>query len=110
MREKRIEKPVVIVRKKAGAKRAPTGPNHAPPRATVPPPPVKPTLTPPSSPASLPAARSQPPAAPAPIGPDPTARARQARYDLLDVFHNRWPLAFPREYRQVRPLALGIHR
>ena len=37
-------------------------------------------------------------------------RERQARRDLLEVLCERWPRAFPRDYCQVRPLAIGIRQ
>jgi ProP effector len=33
----------------------------------------------------------------------------QARKDLLAVFRAHWPVAFPRDFRQLKPLALRIH-
>jgi sRNA-binding protein len=43
-------------------------------------------------------------------GPSNKEREKQARRELVETLRDRWPLAFPRDYRQVRPLALGIKR
>jgi hypothetical protein len=63
----------------------------------------------PSSPAEqepLPAVESAP--SPAPLSR--RQREAQARQALLAVFQSRWPVAFPRDFRQLKPLALGIHQ
>jgi ProQ/FINO family len=66
------------------------------------------------SPVSAPVPASAPPPTPAvetaPTGPSKKELEKQARRALLEVFRTRWPLAFPRDFRQVRPFALGIHK
>ncbi len=115
------EKPVVIVRKKTGKGSAPTGPTlpvslPAPKSAApapFPEPPVQsmplllahPQPPDPPDPPPLPAAPAT-----ADTGPSKREQEKQARRELLDTLRARWPQAFPRDYRQVRPLALGISR
>jgi sRNA-binding protein len=43
-------------------------------------------------------------------GPSKTQQEKQARRELLEVFCERWPQAFPRDFHQVKPLAIGIHK
>lgn len=43
-------------------------------------------------------------------GPNRRERERQASQQLLALFQERWPQVFPRDFRQVKPLAIGIHR
>jgi len=107
------EKPVIIVRRKAGTKRFPSDPAQPPPRILAPttqteaPAPSPPPSIKPQQPLPV-----QTPAAPVVTGPGPSKKAqeKQARRELLEVFRERWPQAFPHDYRQVRPLAVGIHR
>ena len=42
--------------------------------------------------------------------PNRKEREKQARRELLDIFRDRWPQAFPLDFQQVRPLAIGIKR
>jgi ProP effector len=58
---------------------------------------------------------STPPAqttdAPPPAGlPSRKQRDAQARSELLMLLQERWPQRFPRDMRQVKPFALGIHQ
>jgi ProP effector len=106
------EKPVVIIRKKAGPKNAPTGPTQAKPKTASP---VMKATKPaiPTQPQPVP--QPVPPQASAPptvteAGPSTQEQKRQAQRALLEVLRQRWPHAFPRDARQVRPLAIGIHR
>jgi hypothetical protein len=104
------EKPVIVIRKKT--KRSPTGPTTATLGLSAP---AKRagarTISPPP--------RKQQPPAPQPFpatpegtasGPSKKERERQARRELLEIFCDRWPQAFPRDYRQVKPLALDIRQ
>jgi ProP effector len=34
----------------------------------------------------------------------------QAQWELLAIFRQRWPLVFPEDIRQVKPLARSIHQ
>jgi len=43
-------------------------------------------------------------------GPSKKAQEKQARRELLETLRERWPQTFPRDYRQVRPLAIGIRQ
>jgi len=43
-------------------------------------------------------------------GPSKKEQEKQARRELVGMLGDRWPLAFPRDFRQVRPLALGINK
>ena len=43
-------------------------------------------------------------------GPNKKERERQAQRELLEVLRDRWPQAFPRDYCQLRPLAIGIRQ
>ena len=111
-RETPKERPIVIVRRKAGRGSAPPKPaRFTPPAAS---PTSKPTTPaaprPPLQP--QPSAPLQPPtgSAPAEPGLNKKARERQARRELLAVLYTRWPRAFPRDSHQVRPLALGIRQ
>jgi sRNA-binding protein len=56
-------------------------------------------------------AQESPPVSPvaAGAGPSKSQQEQQARRALLDVFRARWPQAFPRDFRQLTPWALGIH-
>jgi hypothetical protein len=97
-------------------------PQAAPPRpsATSPvpqsPPRAKPRLDPAPQPevSPSPSAEHEPSPASVESAPGSAALSRrqqdvQARKDLLAVFRTRWPVAFPRDFRQIKPLALGIH-
>jgi hypothetical protein len=118
--------PVVVVRKKV-AKPAPRAlpaatPSSTPAKGTAPtsayseqPPPEVPqleTLSPPQPgpPPQVPAPESPPvsPGAAAAV-PSKSQQEKLARRALLDVFLERWPQAFPRDFRQITPWALGIH-
>jgi ProP effector len=111
-RDSLSDKPVVIVRKKAGPKRSPTGPTTAAPSLSSP---VQKAA---ARTNSSPSRKQKPPAPqPSPAASDVTAsgpskkeQERQARRELLEIFCDRWPRAFPRDYRQVKPLALGIRQ
>jgi ProQ/FINO family len=104
------EKPVVIIRRKSETKTTPSSPGRLVPKAPAPvpqaaapaTPPLPRQLRPPSSPPA-----SAPPAI-AHIGPSKKEREKQARRELLAVLRERWPRAFPRDYHQVRPLAIGV--
>jgi hypothetical protein len=107
------EKSVMVVRKKAGKGSAPSSltqltAHHSAPAqqaivpATLPQPLAEPLQPVPSQPSVTPAIVN--------TGLSKTAQEKQARRELLDVLRDRWPRAFPRDYRQVRPLALGISR
>src|SRR4051794_5712836 len=93
------EKPVVIVRKKAEAKSAPTGPtSQTISRAASP----AMQATKPASPPQPPQQVQQPVAPQASIPPavaKPGARTkeqkRQAQRELLEVLRQQWPQAFP---------------
>jgi len=107
------EKPVIIVRRKVGTKSSPSGPTQLPPRVSAPT--MKATASataPPPPPEPQPPVPQLSPAAPAIIESSPSEKEqkKQARRELLEVFRERWPHAFPRDLRQVRPLAVGIHR
>src|SRR5262249_5743887 len=54
-----------------------------------------------------PAEPPSPPAVPAVAEPGPRKKAqeKQARRALLEIVRQRWPQAFPRDLRQVKPLA-----
>ena len=107
------EKPVVIVRKKAGTRSSLSPPTQPPPRVSAPIPQTAALAIAPPPPAKL----QQPvplQASATPVsmesGPSKKEREKQVRRELLEVMRDRWPQAFPRNSRQVRPLAIGIHR
>jgi ProP effector len=114
--------PVVIVRKKAAKGTGTSTPVQPAPQRAVPPSKPAPPVTPPSQPVVQPVpsvtAQSSPavpqPSLAAPAvgdsGPSKKEQQKQARRELLEVLRARWPQAFPRDWRQVRPLAIGIHR
>src|SRR5262249_41154175 len=113
------EKPVVIVRKKAGQGSAPTGPLKTKPRAPAPAPKaVAPAPAPelPAQPLSPPPAAAPPPQPEAAPQPQPTREAalskkaerKRRRNEVLEILRTRWPQTFPRDFRQVRPWAIGI--
>jgi hypothetical protein len=86
-------------------------------QASQSPPQAEPVLdpTPQSETSPSSALEQEPPAAVVESASSPTPISRrqreaQARKDLLAVFQNRWPIAFPRDFRQIKPLALGIHQ
>src|SRR4051812_21524138 len=90
-------KPVVIIRRKAGPKSAPTGPVQATPRAAAP---VS-KATKPAIPVqsqqvqqSVPLQASAPPAV-TETGPSNKEQEKHACRELLDVMRQRWPQAFP---------------
>jgi ProP effector len=106
------EKPVITVRKTAGARSSSSHPAQPTPSpssletknvaTTTPVPP----LTKPQ--------QAVPLQAPAPgiveSGPSKKEQEHQARRELLEIFCDRWPQAFPRDYRQLKPLAIGIRQ
>src|SRR5262249_24109612 len=102
-------KPAVVVRRKAGKSSVPTGPTPPKPRQTSP---VAKTETPadppqPSDPPQQPAAAPQP----RPNGeaaPSKTAERKRRRNRELEILRMDWPQTFPRDFRQVRPWAIGI--
>jgi ProP effector len=113
--------PVVLVRKKAAKGTGTSTPVQPAPQRAVPAPKPASPVAPPAQPVAQPippTAQSQPPvpqpslAAPAvgDSGPSKRDQEKQARRELVELLRNRWPLAFPRDYRQVRPLALGINK
>jgi len=106
-------KPVVVVRKKAATKRAPTGPTQATPKT--------PSLVVKAAKAASPPQPRQPvqqPIPPQAAAPSAVAATRQrteeekrqAQRALREVLRARWAQACPREARKGRPLALGIQR
>ena len=103
-------KPVVVIRRKTGPKGSPATPIHAGPSSS----PVTKTAAPatPAPPApEVQHPTPQPsPAIPTSIETDPSQKEqeKQARRELLEILRDRWPQAFPRDSRQVRPLAIGI--
>ena len=103
------EKPAVVVRRKAGKGRAPTGPAQPQPRQALP---VAKTETPadpprpPTQPQPLEAAPQPQPTAEAALSK--TAERKQRRGEVLEIPRTRWPQTFPRDFRQVRPWAIGI--
>jgi ProP effector len=110
------EKPVVIVRRKAGKGDAPTGPtpnvsspaSKATTPAPAPAPPVQ-SLPPPQPPAQP----QQPQAVPQPQATEEAALSKRAerkrlRSEVLEILRTRWPQTFPRDFRQIRPWAKGI--
>ena len=114
--------PVVIVRKKVAKGTGTSTPVQPTPQRAVPAPKPAPPVTPPIQPEAQPTspgtAQSQPPiplqASPTPVvtetGPSKKEKEKQARRELLEVMRERWPLAFPRDFHQVRPLAIGINK
>jgi hypothetical protein len=110
------ESPVVIVRKRAGKGVSPTGPTprrispatKAAAPAPAPEPPVQ-ALPPPPPPA-----QSQPPeASPQPQPTEElvlskTAERKRRRSEVLEILRMRWPQTFPRDFREVKPWAIGI--
>ena len=107
------EKPVVIVRRKAGTRSSPSTPTQPPPRVSAPiPQPEVPAISPPPPIKLQPPVLPQGPVTPAVIetGPSIQEQRKRARRELLEIFRDRWPQVFPRNSRQVRPLAIGIHR
>src|SRR4051794_19753842 len=107
------DKPVVIIRKKVGPKSAPTGPTQTIPKTASPTMKVaKPALSPlPPQPVPqpIPPQVSAPPAG-TETGPHRKEQDKQARRELLEVLRDRWPQAFPRANRQLKPLAIGISK
>jgi ProP effector len=103
------EKPVVIVRRKAGKGRAPTDPTHPRPHPS---PPVQKAEAPVGPPQPAQPVPSQPPAPSAvtETGPSKTAQEKQARWELLEILRDRWPQAFPLDAQRIRPLAVGIRQ
>jgi ProQ/FINO family len=129
-----VAPPVVTVRKKP--KKQDPGPIARKPDNTPAPPVQQPKAAPPRPSTTIPVPQSPPqaeavpdlisqpkPSLPAPEQETPPAvesasspaplsrrhREIQARKDLLAVFRNRWPVAFPRDFRHLKPLALRIH-
>jgi ProP effector len=105
------DKPVVIMRRKAGPKSAPTGPTQAIPKTSspvaqaaalaisLPPPPeVQQPVLP------------QAPATPAltETGPSKKEQEKHACRKLLDVMRQRGPRAFPQDFKQLKPWAIGM--
>src|SRR5262249_4727291 len=116
-RKTESKKPPGAGRKIAGKKNSPPGPSPPSPRPAAPAakaaPPAKPSVQ--SKPAPVPHSRPVPPPSPAtPViaepGPSKKEQEKQARRELLETLRERWPQAFPRDYRQVRPLAIGIRQ
>ena len=127
------EKPPVVVRKKVGKGRSPTGPTPLKPHKTLP---ATKTETPAASPPPL--AQPRPPEAPPqpktesdtmsfsePTQPQPpeatpqpqstaeaalskSAERKRRRSEILDILRTRWPQTFPRDFREVKPWAIGI--
>ena len=91
------DRPVVIVRKKAVTKSSLSGAAR-----------LRPKPQSPMTKAATPASSTTPPMAK--TGPNKKERERQAQRELLEVLRDRWPQAFPRDYRQLRPLAIGIRQ
>ena len=91
------DRPVVIVRKKAGTRGV--LPSSAQPRPKAPPQKTR---------VAIPATSAMPPMAK--TGSNKKERDRQARRELLEVLRDRWPQVLPRDYRQLRPWAIGIRR
>jgi ProP effector len=113
--------PVVIVRRKVSKGTGPSAPAQPIPQRSAPAPKAAPAVTPPvpsvpepvpSSTQARPSPLHPPLAAPAvtETGPSKKEQEKQARRELLEVLRERWPQAFPRDFRQVRPLAIGINR
>ena len=114
--------PVVLVRKKVAKGTGPSMPVQPPLQRAVPAPKPTPPVTPPIQPVAQPTpsttVQSQPPVphpsptapAVADTGPSKKEGEKQARRDLVETLRDRWPQAFPRDYRQVRPLAIGINK
>ena len=44
-----------------------------------------------------------------PLTPNRRQRDAEARRALLAMFQERWPAAFPCDFRHLKPLAIGIH-
>jgi ProP effector len=123
-RDNGYEKPLVITRKKVGKGSTPAGPTKTTPRApspapkaAMPAPGPKPPAQPlPPPPAAAPPQQPEASAQPAAIG-EAERRAekehrrgkeKQASWELLQVLQQRWPATFPRDFREVRPWAIGI--
>ena len=113
--------PVVIIRKKGTKGTTPSAlpkpilQRSAPgPKVVSPPtPPVQPVAQPIPPPTYSQPAVPQPPPATAAVtdtGPSKKEKEKKAQRELLEVLRERWPLAFPQDYRQIRPLAIGIKR
>ena len=85
------EKPVVVVRRRAGARRSLSNPVRSRPQA------------------SSPGTRIARPAIARP-GSNKKERERRARRELLGIMRDRWPQVFPCDSHQVRPLAIGIRQ
>jgi ProP effector len=105
------EKPVVVIRRKAGTKSLSSHPTQPTPRASS----SVAKAAAPASPALHPAKPQQPvrqPSLPVPAiaaaGPSKKKQEQQARRELLDIIRARWPKAFPLDFQQVKPLAIGI--
>jgi hypothetical protein len=96
-------RPVVIVRKKRPAASSATpSPSPAPRKART-----KTSLHKSTAPSV------QKPTAPQPVTPNQLTskqRQSQAYQALLAGFRERWPRLFPADVRQIKPLALGIHK
>jgi len=85
------ERPVVVVRKRAALRSPLSSPTRPGPQAS-----------------SLGTKIAKP--ATAKLDPNKKEREQQARRELLGVLVDHWPRAFPRDSRQVRPLAIGIRQ
>src|SRR5262249_13826892 len=103
------ERPVMVVRRKTGNGNSPAGPTQPQPRQALP---VAKTETPadPPQPLALP---PQLEAAPQPqpngeVALSKTAERKRRRNEVLEILRTRWPQTFPRDFRQVRPWAIGI--
>jgi ProP effector len=110
------EKPVVIARKKAGKASTPTGPAKTVPRVSLPATQTTAPATHAQPPVQLPPPLAQPEQPEVAPQPQSTAEAalsksaerKQRRSEILDILRTRWPQTFPRDFRQVRPWAIGI--
>jgi ProP effector len=108
-RDNGYEKPAVVVRKKVGRKTSPTDPTQPQPRQALP---VAKTETPADPP--RPSTQPQPPETapqPQPIEEaalSKTAERKRRRSEILEILRTRWPQTFPRDFRQLRPWAIGI--
>ena len=110
---KNAAKPAVVVRKKpkkpeatpalsSAQKAAPVTPQLEAETRTTP-------IPQPTEPALPVADQAAPPASPSPPAPNRRQRDADARRALLAMFQGRWPAVFPRDFRQLKPLARRIH-
>src|SRR2546428_8076217 len=98
------EKPVVIVRRKAGKGSAPTGPTEAKTRQALPVENKEVSADPPQPPPEP----QQLEASTQPQTIDEAVLSKKAerkrlRGETLEILRTRWPQPFPRDFRHIRP-------